>query len=150
MEFNTVLSASSLSRSWRNQSVVVRSFPSAEELADMRDGNHDTTLETSVPLLATSFPTGLTAPSRAHTSSSNIHFTHSCLAFHPTESLFALVTPDGVIRLQGCQFGRGKGPHVKEVETKRTDGAVSNGHHHSAPTSYFESSKSQIDFPTMR
>ncbi|KAG8759372.1 hypothetical protein FRC14_006036 [Serendipita sp. 396] len=143
---NVFLASSSLGRSWRNQAVSLYTFTPAQQ--QPRPGQGDGSyLQPPIPILSTNFPSGITAPSR--TSSSlppNVSLGQSVATFHPAEMFYALGTPDGTMRLQGCQFTKSKISAVHSDSISST--TLSNGH--SSGTAYFERGNSQIDFPTIR
>ncbi|KAG8791977.1 phospholipase C type enzyme, partial [Serendipita sp. 399] len=139
---NVFVASSSLGRSWRNQGVSLYTFTPTQQ--QPRPGQGDGSYpQPPVPILSTNFPSGISAPSRASSLPSTASLTQSVVAFHPADMFYALGTPDGTIRLQGCQFTKAK------ISTVQSDGLPStNGH--SGGTTYFDSGSSQIDFPTIR
>lgn len=60
--------------------------------------------------------------------------------------MFAIGTADGMIRLQGCQFSKGKDHYVPEAESKPHAGlGLTNG-----GGGYLNAADGRVDFPTMR
>lgn len=139
-------SSSSLARSWRNLSVSINGFTSIQKRprSSEPNGSH---LEATAPLLLSSFPSGLTAPSRPHPNQSNLHFPHSCIVFHPTQMMFGLGTADGMMRLQGCQFNSGKDHYVPEIDAKA---GLSGLNGRANGVGMYSEADAPIDFPTMR
>lgn len=144
------IASSSLSRSWRNQTVLLHPLPRHDKLPGshrplpMRSNVDNTAHEQLTPITAETFPTGLASPSRTPGQTPNIHFAPSVLAFHPTEMMYALGTADGIVRLAGCRFSSGKQGADEEVPDSGALLHTSNGKAEQLP------SKSPVSFPTMR
>ncbi|CAG7854180.1 Target of rapamycin complex 1 subunit mip1 {ECO:0000305/PubMed:18076573} Short=TORC1 subunit mip1 [Serendipita indica DSM 11827] len=143
---NVFVATSSLGRSWRNQAVSLYGFTSAQEQRAMQvEGVYQ---DSSTSILNTTYPTGITAPSRAHVGSANPHVTQSVVTFHPAEMFFALGTADGTIRLQGPHFAN-EGSFV-DTESNGPVTPLSNGYQNGRTSAYFDHGDGRIDFPTIR
>lgn len=140
-------SSSSPARSWRSLSISMHTFTGVQKRPRPSElnGSHP---ETAVPILLSSLPSGLTAPSRPQANQSNLHFPHSCLIFHPTQMMFGLGTADGMIRLQGCQFNSGKDHYVPEADARV--GLSGLTHSNGRVNGAYTDADAQIDFPSMR